>query len=169
MRPKWQAFINEYLIDFNATRAAKAVGYSQKTAYSHGQRLLKNVEISDAIKAAIAERSMGRVEVLTRLADMARGDMGDFLAIGKMGFNIDLDGAQEAGLTHLIKKVKQRTTISTSKDGLESEIHDQEIELYDAQSALVTLGKYHKLFSDQVEVSGDVVVKMLKGVSMDEI
>ncbi len=53
---KQQVFVMEYLNDFNATRAAQAAGYSQRTAYSIGQRLLKNVEISQAINSAMTER-----------------------------------------------------------------------------------------------------------------
>ena len=48
-------FIKEYLIDQNATRAAKDSGFSEKTAYSQGQRLLKNVEVQQAICKANAK------------------------------------------------------------------------------------------------------------------
>ena len=48
---KQQAFVNEYCIDKNATKAAEKAGYSEKTAYSQGQRLLKKVEIRQAIDA----------------------------------------------------------------------------------------------------------------------
>lgn len=48
-------FVKEYLLDQNATRAAKAAGFSQKTAYSQGQRLLKNVEVAKAIDAGHAK------------------------------------------------------------------------------------------------------------------
>lgn len=47
---KQQRFIDEYLVDLNATQAAIRAGYSEKTAYSQGQRLLKNVEISSRIE-----------------------------------------------------------------------------------------------------------------------
>lgn len=50
LTPKQQKFIKEYLIDLNATQAAIRAGYSKKTAYSHGQRLLKNVEIQERIQ-----------------------------------------------------------------------------------------------------------------------
>lgn len=50
LNDKQRRFIHEYLIDMNATQAAERSGYSQKTAYSQGQRLLKNVEISSEIK-----------------------------------------------------------------------------------------------------------------------
>jgi phage terminase small subunit len=54
---KRQAFVREYPIDLNATKAAIRAGFSEKTAYSQGQRLLKNVEVAAAIQKALAERS----------------------------------------------------------------------------------------------------------------
>ena len=58
LTPKQQLFIDEYLISLNATKAAEKAGFSSKTAYSQGQRLLKNVEIKNAIEKAMEERSM---------------------------------------------------------------------------------------------------------------
>ena len=49
MTPKQRKFVEAYTD--NATAAALAAGYSPKTAYSQGQRLLKNVDIAEAIKA----------------------------------------------------------------------------------------------------------------------
>ena len=46
LNPKQRAFCIEYIKDHNATQAAIRAGYSEKTAYSQGQRLLKNVEAS---------------------------------------------------------------------------------------------------------------------------
>lgn len=51
---KQAAFVREYLVDLNATQAAIRAGYSPKTAYSQGQRLLKNVEIQGEVQAAQA-------------------------------------------------------------------------------------------------------------------
>ena len=42
---KQKKFVDEYLIDLNATQAAMRAGYSEKTARSIGQRLLTNVDI----------------------------------------------------------------------------------------------------------------------------
>lgn len=53
--PRQAAFIREYLIDLNATQAAIRAGYSEKTAYSQGQRLLKNAEIQEAVQEAQTE------------------------------------------------------------------------------------------------------------------
>lgn len=62
LTPKQDRFVAEYLVDLNATQAAIRAGYSQKTAYSMGQRLLKNVEVQTAIQAAMNVRSK-RVEI----------------------------------------------------------------------------------------------------------
>lgn len=78
---KQQVFISEYLKDFNATRAAKSAGYSDKTAYSQGQRLLKNVEIQEVLKGELDARTMTESEILTALTEQARGDLGVFYKI----------------------------------------------------------------------------------------
>ena len=57
MTPKQQRFVEEYLIDLNATQAAIRAGYSAKTANEQGCRLLANVNVSAAIAAAKTERS----------------------------------------------------------------------------------------------------------------
>ena len=54
---KQSAFVREYLKDLNATRAAKSAGYSEKTAYSQGVRLLRNVKVATAIQAAMDKRA----------------------------------------------------------------------------------------------------------------
>ena len=62
LTPKQERFVQEYLVDLNATAAAKRAGYNEKTAYSMGQRLLKKVEIQNSIQEA--QRSLqDRTEV----------------------------------------------------------------------------------------------------------
>ena len=53
MTAKQKRFCDEYLIDLNATQAAIRSGYSEKTAYSQGQRMLKNVEVKAYIDAEL--------------------------------------------------------------------------------------------------------------------
>lgn len=54
---KQQRFIEEYLVDGNATRSAIAAGYSKKTAYSIGEENLKKPEIKAEIERIRAEQS----------------------------------------------------------------------------------------------------------------
>ena len=60
-----QLFVREYLVDLNATKAALRAGYSEKTAYAQGSRLLKNVKVS----AAITKSFTARIEKLEINAD----------------------------------------------------------------------------------------------------
>jgi phage terminase small subunit len=57
MTPKQQRFVEEYLIDLNATQAAIRAGYSAKTANEQGARLLANVSVRTAVTEAKAKRS----------------------------------------------------------------------------------------------------------------
>lgn len=50
LNEKQKAFCEHYAACLNATEAAKRAGYSEKTSYSIGQRLLKNVEIQNYIQ-----------------------------------------------------------------------------------------------------------------------
>jgi len=151
---KQQAFVTEYLKDYNATQAAIRVGYSGHTAKQQGSRLLTNADVLAAIQSNI----MGQDEAALQITDIARGDMGDFLDIGSMAFSVDLNKAKEAGKTKLIQKVKMRTTTTLNKDGVETETHDIEISLYDKLSALEKIGKLHKMFTERIEHTGTVFV-----------
>lgn len=50
LNAKQRLFAAEYCADRNATKAARRAGYSSKTAYAIGQRLLKNVEVARQIE-----------------------------------------------------------------------------------------------------------------------
>ena len=57
LTPKQSRFVQEYLLDLNATQAAIRAGYSAKTAKQQGGRLLTNVDVSAALVAAKTERA----------------------------------------------------------------------------------------------------------------
>ena len=58
MTPKQARFVDEYLLDMNATQAAIRAGYSKKTAYEIGYENMKKPEIA----IAVAERKLERAE-----------------------------------------------------------------------------------------------------------
>ncbi len=148
MNAKQEAFLHAYLRTFNATQAAKEAGYSAKTAYSYGHDLLKNPEIVARVREELEHRAMAAQEVLARLAAQARADVSDL--IDPATLTLDWKRAQESGATHLIKKIKQ--TIITG-DEKQTEIF--EFELYDAQSALVHIGKHLGLFKERLDITSD--------------
>jgi len=59
MTPKQEAFVREYLIDLNATRAYIRAGYkvSEEVARRNGHRLLTNADVASAIEEAQAKRA----------------------------------------------------------------------------------------------------------------
>lgn len=55
LTPKQRRFVNEYCVDENATQAAIRAGYSENGAGQQAHLLLKNIEISEAIKERMEE------------------------------------------------------------------------------------------------------------------
>lgn len=153
---KHQQFINEYLKCWNATEAYRRIypRSSDEAARVSASELLANPNIFEAIRKRIEENAMSADEVLKRLGDQARGNIGDFVTIKDGLPFIDFSLAQDK--IHLVKKLKTKTKTYTLKGDEDKSITetDVEFELYDAQSALVHLGKHHGLFVDKQEVTG---------------
>ena len=154
---KHSAFVDEYLRLFNGTRAYMRIypRSSEKSARAHAARLVADGDVSAAIKQRLVDAHVGADEVLKILADMARGDIGEFLSKEGAGFDIDLKDAKARGLTKLIKRIKQKTTIFLAKgeSGEDREVHDLEIELYDAQAAAEKIGRHLDLFPNKIDVT----------------
>lgn len=152
MNDRHKAFIEQYLISFNATDAYQSVyaAVSRSSAAANGWRLLQDEEIAKAIRQRLSEAAMTADEVLMRLARQARGDVDDYL--DEFG-NFDLEKARQGQKTGLIKKLKSKTTRRIFEDETVETV-EVEFELYDAQAALVHLGKHHRLFADRTEVTG---------------
>lgn len=151
---KRRVFIEEYLRCWNATEAATIADYAHPG--SQGHRLLNIVEITEEIDRRIDEKAMGADEVLNRLAEQARGDIDECLTVDHGIVMVDWEKLKAKGLTHLVKKFKQ------TKAGIE-------VEFYDAQSALVHLGRHHKLFTDKTEHSGQINVTELSDDELKRI
>lgn len=81
-----ELFCLEYIRDGNATQAAIRAGYSPKTAYSTGQRLLKNVEVHARIDELMADLQQEKIadaeEVLRYLTSVIRGEATEEVAVG---------------------------------------------------------------------------------------
>ena len=163
MTKKQKRFVEEYLIDLNATQAAIRAGYSPDTAGSIGNENLKKPEIRTHIGKAMAERSkrtgVNADRVVEELAKIA------FVNANEV---IDPDTAtiREDALpedTAAIQSIKVKTF---GEDGLE-----REIKMADKIKALELLGRHLGMFKDKVEVSGlqeektklDDLLKQIRG------
>ena len=78
---KQKRFCEEYIVDWNCTRAAKAAGYSEKTAYAIGSENLKKLEIKDYIqecKNKIEELAgISKLKAIKQLSRMAFADISE--------------------------------------------------------------------------------------------
>ncbi len=149
---KQQVFISEYLKSFNATGAAIAAGYSEKTAYAMGWENLRKPDIQAEIQSRLDEVHMSADEALKLTADIARGDITEFIT--PFG-NIDIDLLRKSGKGRLIKKIKQKTVtkIGKKEDSDDVEVLETEIELYPADAALDKVLKVHGKYSDAPTVN----------------
>jgi phage terminase small subunit len=166
LNSKQRKFAEQYILCGNASEAARRAGYSEKTAHAIGYENLRKPEIADVIKAIKAEyeaefehQIMGKYEVLARLTQIARSDIGDLLGTDMQGNIIDdvesisLKRAKEMGKSHLIKDIESYTTTTTNGE-FESQLVTVKVKMYSAHEALRDLGKHHGLFVDKTEHSG---------------
>ena len=70
LTPKQQRFVDEYLLDLNATQASIRAGYSEKTAEQMGYQLLQKTLVKQAIEQAQAKR---QERILVSQDDVIRG------------------------------------------------------------------------------------------------
>lgn len=167
---KHQLFIEEYLASFNGTRAYMKVypSASYETAMANAAKLLGSTKIAAVVSARQAEAQMTANEALKRMADIARGDMGDIMDPTTFGYNFDMKKAKEIGFTKLIKKVKQKTItiLGKGEDADDTEIHTLEIELYPADAALDKILRVHGAYKDTGEI-GNALMEIVKKIGVD--
>ncbi len=155
-----ERFVEEYLIDLNATQAAIRAGYSVKTANEQGSRLLSNVSVRARIDEALAERSrrtgINQDRVLRELARLAFVNAPDLINVTDATLLEDASPDDTAAIASV--KVKRRAT----DDGDEVE---REIRLADKLKALELLGKHLGMFTDRlaVDITGVKIVDDIGG------
>lgn len=162
MDSRRRRFVREYLKDLNATEAAKRAGYSEHTAHVQGSRLLKNARIAQLLvetgKKLDDSSIMNAKEVLAELTKLSRYNMADFMRTGEDGQPRGVDISE---LTRDQAAAIQEVTVDTtggSGDGVRRQVLRTKFKLADKGLNLERLGRYHKLFTDKVEVSGGIIL-----------
>ncbi len=147
---KQKMFVEAYLETLNATESARRAKYrgNDQTLRAVGHENLTKPHIREEIDRRLKETIMSADEVLLRLGEQARAEYSLFMT--PFG-GLDLGELIRAGKGHLIKKIKKT-------------LHGIEVEFYDAQAALVHLGKYHALFTDRLKVDDwrSEIIELLK-------
>ena len=136
---KQKKFADEYLVCLNATESAIKAGYSEKTAYSIGQRLLKKVEVKNYIDEHLKKLEDGKIadtkEIMESLTRILRGqEQEETIVIEGQG-----DGVSKA------RKIKK------------------ELSPRDRLKAAELLGKRYGLFTDKIEQTTEVKPIVIKG------
>ena len=142
LNKKQELFCLEYLKDFNATRAYKEVyKVKQKTAEVQGCKMLSNPKVSDYLKNKAEEKlkkaDVSAERVIQSLVEVANRCMQKVPVMTRAGF--------------------QAVEIIKDENGNEQLAQVWKFDSAWANSALEKLGKYLKLFTDKVELSGEVI------------
>lgn len=145
LTPKQNRFIEEYLIDLNATQAAIRAGYKEKAAYRTGADNLRKPQIQKEIQRRMKDREkrteISQDRVLQELAKIGFADVTDFVTI---------EG----------HSVKVKTTDQMPRDklgaiaGIKEGANGIEIKLNDKEKALELIGRHLGMFKDKLELSG---------------
>lgn len=142
MNKKQELFCLEYLKDFNATRAYREVYWvKQKTAEVQGCKMLSNPKVSEYLKSKAEEKlkkaDVTAERVIQSLVEVANRCMQKVPVMMKWGI--------------------QAVEIIKDENGNEQLAQVWKFDSAWANSALEKLGKYLKLFTDKVELSGEVI------------
>jgi len=156
-----RAFIDHYTANgFNATQAAISAGYSLETARQQASRLLSNVHITSEINRIYQQNTMSAEEILARLSEMARGDLGDVW--DETSGQVDWKQTRALGKSGLIKRIKHKTIRTSTDDGKEIETFEDEVELHDPLKAMHLLAKVHGMLIDRLQISvEDQIIRMI--------
>lgn len=140
MNAKQRKFADEYLIDCNATQAAIQAGYNEKTAYSQGQRMLKNVEVKTYID-----------EQLERLHNEKTADAQEVLEY----------------LTAVMRGQHTEQTLQLVGDGVQT-ITDIDVSARERLKAAELIGKRYGMFKDNLDVGGSIPVVISGGDELED-
>lgn len=144
LTPKQQAFADYYIETGNATESAIKAGYSKKTAKEIGcENLTKpNVKnyIDERMKAMNDKRIAKAEEVLQYLTRVLRGEETEQVVV----------------------------TENTGDYTSEARIIDKELNAKDRIKAAELLGKRYALFTDKVDIEGNVGVTIIDDIGEDE-
>ena len=154
--PKQKRFVEEYLIDLNATQAAIRAGYSKKSSREVASRLLTNINVSKAIQKAMEKRSeeltVTQEMVVQELAKIAFANVGDYFEWDGKNVRIkpsgDLTDSQKAA----VAEVRSVT----------GAVNEVSIKLADKQRALALLGRHLGMFDTRIEISGNIQITELE-------
>lgn len=176
LTPKQSVFVQEYLIDLNATQAAIRAGYSAKTAYSVGQENLKKPEIEKALSDAMAARSK-RVgitadDVLRQLVRLGFVDIRKALRwrSGVDRMVPDADGGLSPAVVNEVVLIDSADidddTAAAISEVSQTDRGGLKVKMHDKIAALTQVGRHLGMFNDKLALA---VTEDLSGLTDAEL
>lgn len=153
LTPKRIFFCKEYILDFNGTRAAKAAGYTEKTAYSTASEILNIPEVQKYLQYLTSDRAkrlqVTADKIVQEIAKIAFANAEDL--IDYFDGNVLFNDLHQMKFPEIIKNITVKEIL---KDGKRiGQI--AKIEVYDKVKALELLGKHTALFTEQLNLTND--------------
>ena len=148
---KQKKFIDEYLVDLNATQAAMRAGYKEKAAYRTGAENLRKPQIQEEIQKRMQERQQ-RTEVtqdmvVKELAAIAFARATDYVEIRSNGVCSTVVIKPTTNLSD--QQIRAIAGIKEGANGIEIKLNDKE-------KALELLGRHLGMWNDKIKVDGEV-------------
>jgi len=157
---KQRRFVDEYLIDLNATQAAIRAGYSAKTAQEQSSRLLSNVMVQARISERMAKREE-RTEITQDrvLAELAKIGFADIRKAVKWGDGIavidpDTGAVEISNGVALVGSEEIDDATAASISEVCQTAQGIKIKLHDKRAALVDIGRHLGMFIERKEITG---------------
>ncbi len=155
MTPKRERFVEEYLVDLNATQAAIRAGYSAKTACSIGEEILRFPEVQARLTQRMQERAerteITQDRVLKELGRLAFLDIRKaFDATGNLKPVHELDDETAAAIAGL--EVSEITAGEVTIGNL------KKIKLSDKKGALELIGRHLRMWNDKLDLNNNITV-----------
>ena len=156
MTKKQKQFVEEYLIDLNATQAAIRAGYSPDTAQQMGSENLSKPVIKNAIDKAMADRSrrtgINQDRVIREIAKLAFLNSVDVINMDEA----TVKGEANRDDTACIASVKVKVIPTEGGN-----ITEREVKTYDKLKALELLGRHLGILNDKLKVEGGGTVVII--------
>ncbi|MFB3855011.1 MAG: terminase small subunit [Vicinamibacterales bacterium] len=157
LTPRQRRFVQEYVVDLNATAAATRSGYSTRAARAIGCENLTKPNIARAIKAALEARAARTAvtadRVLEELALLAFSSVEDY-QVTDAG-EVVLAPTARPGAMRALQSIKHRLTTRGRGDDAET-VREVEIRLWDKPGPLRLAGQHLGLFIERHHVEADV-------------
>ena len=140
MTERQRRFCDEYLIDLNATQAAIRAGYTAKYANTNASKLLQNTTIKDFLQKRMAEKESSLIadqdEVLKYLTSVMRGESKASVVV------VESTGDFMTSAREMLKAPDEKERLKAAE----------------------LLGKRYGLYTDKMDVSGDVSVVIVDDI-----